>query len=137
MPNVNLGGPTLGQNGVLVICGTGTDVRAYRTDVTQVAGSPLASPPRLALAQNIPNPFNPATEIGFNLPEPAVVTLEVFDAQGKRVQALITEEARAAGPHRVRWDGRDERGAPAASGAYFYRLAANREVETRKMLLVK
>jgi outer membrane protein assembly factor BamB len=138
VPNVNLGGPALGQTGILVICGTGTDVRAYRTDdATHVADSPLASPPRLELTQNLPNPFHPTTEIGFHLPSAAVVNLEVFDAQGKRVHALIAGEVRAAGPHRVRWDGRDERGAPAASGAYFCRLSANGEVETRKMLLVR
>lgn len=31
MPNVNVGGPALGQNGTLVVCGVGTDIRAYRS----------------------------------------------------------------------------------------------------------
>ena len=29
--NVNVGGPALGSCGILVVCGIGTDVRAYRT----------------------------------------------------------------------------------------------------------
>jgi hypothetical protein len=31
MPNVNIGAPCLGQDGTLIVAGTGTDVRAYRT----------------------------------------------------------------------------------------------------------
>jgi outer membrane protein assembly factor BamB len=30
--NVNVGGPVLAEDGTLVVCGVGTDVRAYRTD---------------------------------------------------------------------------------------------------------
>jgi outer membrane protein assembly factor BamB len=138
--NVNLGGPVIGQTGILVVCGVGTDVRAYRTDVVSVVDSPFAAGARVGLVrlgQNLPNPFNPTTEIGFELSQAAMVTLEVFDVQGKRVQALIPGEARGAGRHRVRWDGRDERGTPAAAGSYFYRLEAGGEVESRKMLLVK
>jgi hypothetical protein len=29
--NINIGGPALGQEGVLVVCGIGTDVRAFQT----------------------------------------------------------------------------------------------------------
>lgn len=32
VPNVNVGGPAIGENGVLVVCGTGTDVRAFFTE---------------------------------------------------------------------------------------------------------
>jgi hypothetical protein len=36
--NVNIGGPVLGQGGVLLVSGTGTDVRAFRTTNTIVPG---------------------------------------------------------------------------------------------------
>ncbi len=134
--NVNLGGPVLGQGGILVVCGVGTDVRAFRTATTDVAATP-AAPLRFTLEQNSPNPFNPATAIGFALGAPATVTLEILDAQGRRVMTLIDHEMRGAGPHQVPWRGRDERGDAVSSGVYFYRLDAGGETATRKMLLMK
>lgn len=134
--NVNVGGPVIGQGGILVICGVGTDVRAYGTATTAVAAA-ASAPLRFMLGQNAPNPFNPATEIGFDLGAPAIVTLEILDAQGRRVTTLIDHESRAAGPHTAAWRGRDERGEPVSSGVYFYRLDAGGEAATRKMLLVR
>lgn len=134
--NVNLGGPVLGQGGILVVCGVGTDVRAFRTTTTDVAAAPGA-PLRFTLEQNSPNPFNPATAIGFALGAPATVTLEILDAQGRRVTTLIDHEMRGAGPHQISWRGRDERGDAVSSGVYFYRLDAGGETATRKMLLMK
>ena len=32
VPNVNVGGPAIGENGVLIVCGVGTNVRAYFTE---------------------------------------------------------------------------------------------------------
>ena len=137
VPNVNLGGPVIGQGGILVVCGVGTDVRAYRSGTTGLAAA-AGAPLRFTLAQNSPNPFNPATEIGFALGEPSVVTLEILDAQGRRVATLLDHESRGAGSHAVAWRGRDESGTPVSSGVYFYRLdAGGGETATRKMLLIK
>jgi flagellar hook assembly protein FlgD len=90
----------------------------------------------LTLEQNHPNPFNPATVIRFALPQAGPVELAVYDLAGRRVRRLIRGE-REAGPHAVRWDGRDEHGQRAPSGMYVYRLEAAGESLTRKMLLVK
>jgi len=136
VPNVNLGGPVLGQGGILVVCGVGTDVRAFRTETTAVAAAPGA-PLRFTLEQNSPNPFNPATEIAFALGGPATVTLEVLDAQGRRVATLLDRETRGGGRHEVAWRGADARGVPVAAGVYFYRLDADGVTATKKMLLVK
>jgi len=53
------------------------------------------------------------------------------------VTTLIDHEMRGAGPHRISWRGRDERGDAVSSGVYFYRLDAGGETATRKMLLMK
>ena len=92
--------------------------------------------PRLALRQNVPNPFNPSTTIVFELPLAERVRLDVYDAGGHLVRALLDEE-RSAGQGSVRWDGRDGRRMPVASGLYTYRLIANRSVLTRTMALVR
>ncbi len=89
-----------------------------------------------SLAQNVPNPFNPATTIRFSLAAGSHATLEVFDASGRWVRTLV-DEARAAGPQSARWDGRDARGAAVASGVYFYRLTTPGVSDSKKMVLLK
>ena len=90
----------------------------------------------LALHENFPNPFNPITHIKFDLPKAGHVRLDVFDVSGRLVRTLVDED-RAAASHRVTWDGTDNRGARAASGAYYYRLQTGNSVITNKMMLVK
>jgi hypothetical protein len=88
------------------------------------------------MAQNQPNPFNPATTIRFELGYAGTVELAVYDAAGAHVKTLVLGP-REAGKHDVRWDGTNTRGARVASGVYFYRLRANGEDLTRKMMLLK
>lgn len=93
-------------------------------------------PAPVALRQNVPNPFNPATRIGFSLSEPAPVTLTVYDARGRRVKTLV-DASLGAGAHDVVWDGCDEGGSPVGSGVYFYRIETGSFVASRKMVLLK
>jgi len=98
---------------------------------------PLGLPPLpFALQQNSPNPFNPSTEIGFSLPRPSEVVLDIYDISGKRVRRLL-EEHRPAGQHSARWNGLDERGSPVVSGVYFYMLRAGKQSDSRKMILLR
>lgn len=90
----------------------------------------------LALRQNAPNPFNPATTIAFRLEQAGPAELAIYDTRGQRVRTLVSE-ALPAGNHEVVWDGQTDRGTRAASGTYFYRLTAEQETLTRKMTLVK
>jgi hypothetical protein len=99
-----------------------------------------AAPPAAAmrLQQNIPNPFNPVTSIGYTLERAGHVTLRVYDVSGGLVRTLVDREQRPdAGPFRVEWDGRADDGAAVSSGVYFYRLQAAGTTETRKMVLLK
>jgi hypothetical protein len=96
--------------------------------------SPGAAPARLL--QNVPNPFNPTTEIAYELSADSHVQLEVFDAAGKKVTTLV-DGYRRAGKSVVRWDGRNGGGNGLASGVYFYRLRAAGKTITRKMILLK
>lgn len=85
-----------------------------------------------------PNPFNPATDIKFNLPREGTVRVDVYDIDGRRVRTLM-EESLTAGPQTVHWDGNDAFGAPTASGVYFIRLTLDNELlgPTLKTSLVK
>jgi hypothetical protein len=91
----------------------------------------------VALRQNNPNPFNPATEIAYTLARDAGVTLVVYDLAGRRVATLVSGDRQGAGPHTATWDGTDQEGRRVASGTYFYRLQAEGNLLTRKMVLVQ
>ena len=107
-----------------------------RFTYAQVASAPQDLPARTALLGNRPNPFNPATNIDFELAAAARVRLEVFDLAGRRVATLV-DESLDAGRHTARWSGRDDAGRAASTGTYFYRLSAGPDVQVRKMLLLK
>lgn len=83
-----------------------------------------------------PNPFNPTTHVKFSLPTAGAIALRIYDVNGRLVRELLHAQ-RAAGDHLVTWDGRDERGAAAASGVYFIRFEAGNAVEVSKVLLVR
>ena len=94
-----------------------------------VEAGPLAS--SYALSQNIPNPFNAATAIAYDLPEAGHVRLRVYTVTGQKVAELV-DGNREAGHYRVEFDG-----AGLATGVYLYRLEAGRFIDTRRMLLMK
>jgi hypothetical protein len=91
-----------------------------------------------ALDQNFPNPFNPDTEIQYQLARPSHISLTVFQINGQQVRTLY-DGNQSAGLHMQKWDGRLENGLPAPSGVYMYRLAVQTEGEVsqqvRKMVL--
>ena len=88
------------------------------------------------LAQNHPNPFNPATTIEFSLPKAGPASLKIFNLRGQLVSTLVAGKM-GPGPHHVVWDGTDSHGRKVASGAYFYRLESGKMVQQKKMLLLK
>ena len=95
-----------------------------------------AVPAVLSLRGNYPNPFNPATNIKFDLPARGHVTLQVFDVAGRLVRTLV-DETLAAATHTVVWNGMDDSGRQVSSGAYYTRLTSAGGTSTAKMLLLK
>jgi hypothetical protein len=94
-------------------------------------------PEAFALANNYPNPFNPATTIKYALPEASQVRLEVFNVVGQVVSTLV-DNHQNAGRYMVQWDATNDQGHSLSSGLYFYRLQAGGEfLEVKKMLLLQ
>ena len=91
---------------------------------------------RTALYQNVPNPFNSATTIYFDVLSPGPVTLRVYDVTGAPVRTIIAGE-RPNGRYRVNWDGRNDRGVPVADGVYLYQVVTSDFSTTKKMVLLK
>ena len=94
-------------------------------------------PEVFSLANNYPNPFNPATTIKYALPQAADVELTVYNVLGQPVRTLVAEH-QSAGRYVVEWDATNDSGHSLSSGMYFYRLEASGEFrEVKKMLLLK
>jgi outer membrane protein assembly factor BamB len=131
LPNVNIGGPAIGEDGTLVVCGTGTTVVAYRGEgASSVAdgGRPEAGGWLLPAA---PNPFNPVTTLAFELPVPGRVVLQVHNLAGQWVATLV-DDVLPAGRHQARFDA-----SGLSSGVYTCSLETESARESRAMLLVK
>ncbi len=96
-----------------------------------------APPMTFELHQNVPNPFNPTTNIRFDVPPASgTVTLRIYDVSGRLVRTLVNGPL-SAGQKTVVWDGLNDAGVPAAAGLYLYRLTAPGISRTLKMMLLK
>lgn len=107
-----------------------------RVDNLHTGVEDAAVPALLSPVRAFPNPFNPATTVDFRLEAAARTVVTIHDAAGRTVRTLVDAEL-PAGPHALRWDGADDRGAPAAAGVYFARAAAGDVVEVVKLALIK
>ncbi len=94
------------------------------------------TPARFTLAQNVPNPFNAATVIGYELAEDSRVRIDVFSVIGQRVTTL-EDGFRAAGRHSVVWNGTSDDGANLPSGVYLYRIRAGEFTDSNKLMLLR
>jgi hypothetical protein len=88
-------------------------------------------PDVFALHRAYPNPFNPSTLIGYDLPRDNHVSLEIFDLNGRLVKTLINGYFRA-GKHQVAWNA-DQ----ISSGIYLVRLVTGKKVFNQKITYLK
>ena len=112
--------------------------RAITVDVSAVLSSikEASLPKEFALYNNYPNPFNPVTNIAFDLPEASEVVLEIYNISGQRVRTLVSKQYQA-GRHMVLWSATNDFGQPVASGMYLYRIQAGSFVSHKKLVLMK
>ncbi|NQT24324.1 T9SS type A sorting domain-containing protein [candidate division KSB1 bacterium] len=95
---------------------------AIREEIAEIKGFELSA--------NYPNPFNPTTEISFNLPENGNVRLSVFNLMGQEVSTLV-DGFMNAGLHHAQFHANE-----LPAGVYFYRLETASFISTRKMILL-
>jgi len=86
--------------------------------------------------RNYPNPFNPSTQISFNLNQGSHVELLVFNNKGQKVNVLKNQYLNK-GTYQIEWNGKDAKGNTCPSGIYFYRLKTDSAEMTKKMLMIK
>jgi len=114
-----------------------TDGSIYRLSRVVTAADRTPNGDSSRLLGNVPNPFNPATSIRYQLAQPGRVTVEIVAVDGSRVR-LLEHGARPAGVHAIAWRGETEAGGRAASGVYFYRpLVDGVARDSARMVLVQ
>lgn len=105
-------------------------------DSSSLSADRMSIPEEYALHSNFPNPFNPSTSIGFDIPEAGPVRVEILDLTGRQVKLLVNGEY-TPGSYEVVWSALDNRGDPVSTGVYFYRMIAGGNSVVRKMILLK
>ncbi len=83
-----------------------------------------------------PNPFNPSTQVSFDLASAVRVRLDVYNVKGQHLLSLFDDYARA-GTNSFSWQGIDKYGKQVGSGVYFFRLHSNQAELVKKAVLIK
>jgi hypothetical protein len=96
----------------------------------------LLIPTEFSLHQNYPNPFNPTTQIKYDLPEDALVTINIYDLMGRIVKNLVNGQQNA-GYNSIQWNATNDKGAPVSAGLYLCTIQAGEFRQTKKMVLLK
>jgi hypothetical protein len=90
-----------------------------------------------ALYNAYPNPFNPSTTIGYEVPYSMLISLNVYDISGRLVRKL-DNGFKNTGIHSVIWDGKDNFGNIVSNGLYIYRLDSDSDISiSNKIIFMK
>lgn len=111
-------------------CAAPPAIPAVFCSPTVGVNAPIASG-NLFVASSTPNPFRNSVALHFTLTKSGPVEIEIYAADGRRVQTLSKGEM-AAGEHSVQWS--IDRSVP--SGVYFYRVVAGADHATGKLMRI-
>lgn len=89
--------------------------------------------PEFKLHQNFPNPFNPGTQISYQVTSFTHISLKIYDVLGREVATLI-DEYKQPGTYTYQLSVSDYQ---LTSGVYFYRLKSGDFMQTKKMMVIK
>ncbi len=95
-----------------------------------------------ALNANYPNPFNPSTNIPFDIASDSQVNLSIYDSRGSLVNTLVNQTL-SAGTYNITWASLNSLGHKMSSGVYYYKLeirslnSQENYINTKKMVLLK
>lgn len=101
------------------------------TSTTNITVESGVTPVEFSLSQNFPNPFNPVTQIRFDIAKQTGVELKIYNMTGQLVDVLVNE-VKNPGSYNVTFDA-----SRLPSGVYYYSLRAGEFTDTKRLVLVK
>ena len=104
--------------------------------LNQLSISESIIPKKISLSQNFPNPFNPTTNIKYQINKPADIKITVYNLKGEVIRNLISKNEKV-GFNLISWNGEDNYGAKVSSGTYIYKIETPEFSDSRKMVLLK
>ena len=117
------------------------DVAVGATDIVYYNPDPVANSKEDIAKFSVelkayPNPFNPETNLAFNLKNDSNVKIAIYNIRGQKVRTLC-EKHFSSGNHSVRWNGKSDNGSNSATGVYFVRMITNEGSITKKIIMLK
>jgi hypothetical protein len=113
---------------------------AYMLYNYQTSSESIMQIPEINLS-NYPNPFNPTTEIRFQISDFSEIesaAIEIYNLKGQRVKTIPINSSTLQLINSITWNGTDDNFKPVSSGVYYYKLSVNGKTEAvRKCLLLK
>jgi len=113
-----------------------TNVGVFTIGTTDIKNINSNTPDSYALFANYPNPFNPETNISFQIPKACHVKLSTYNNLGQLIYVLYEGEL-SAGRYTKVWNAYDLNGKAVTSGVYLYKLETEEFVEVKKMLYIQ
>lgn len=101
----------------------------------QFAGGDFEIPSRLMVFPNYPNPFSERTFLKVRLPEPALISVRIYNLLGQLVRNL--NYPGLASDNFIIWDGKNDGGKQVSSGVYLYQVKAASQQKTGKLILLR
>ena len=129
------------RDGIIRYSDNGVQLSSIQNTIETLLASPVddklpQESDRFNLIGNFPNPFNPGTQIVFELQKSQNIRLNIYTAQGRLIQTLFNGPL-SAGNHTYLWDGTTAAGLPAASGVYYYELQGAGQKQVKSMILLR
>lgn len=93
-------------------------------------------PNSFQLYANYPNPFNPSTNIMYYINKAGNAELAIYNINGQKIKTII-KEYQTPGNYKYVWNGTDNSGKKVSSGAYFYQLKLGKNINAKRMILLK
>jgi len=127
---------TKAYNGVDSLFSVNSSIIVLRRTSVGIQNISSLVPSEYRLFDNYPNPFNPSTNIEFDIPKRSAVRLTLFDITGKETVALIDEELEA-GRYKYTLNLIQLLAGQTNSGVYFARFVAGNYTSVKRIILLK
>lgn len=122
--------------GHLILCLTHATAVGYNGPAVGVDDDSGLIPMDIYLSPAYPNPFNGQVNLTLETPDTADMTINIYDHSGKlRHSRELSDNGQYQ--HSITWDGRDDAGAPLASGSYIVQVRSPFGQTSQKVVLLK